>query len=79
MRALPIREANGAAEPSEVADDTPGDNGAPFMEVAEALAYLEALIERVAANHPQDRPAILVTIRKLRADLLNLEKRIAAE
>ncbi len=78
MRALPIRETNSVGEPSVVAEDTPGDDGALFMEVAEALANLEALVERLAADHPQDRPAILVTIRKARADLLNLEKRLAA-
>ncbi len=83
VRTLPVRASSKPvrpARPAVVVEDAKVDDGSgAFMEVAGALVNLEALVERVAHNHPQDRPAVLAAIRKLRADLLNLEKQIAAE
>ena len=72
LRALPVRGINGSARPEVV-----GDNAA-FMEVAEALASLESLVERVVQEHPDSRAAVQAAIGKVRTDLLNLDKRIAA-
>jgi uncharacterized ParB-like nuclease family protein len=79
LRVLPIRGINGSARPVAVGDSTSdvGDGGAAFMEVAEALASLESLVERVVQEHPENQAAVLAAISKVRTDLLNLEKRVA--
>jgi hypothetical protein len=53
------------------------DGGAAFMEVAEALAGLEGLVERVVQEHPENRAAVRAAIGKVRTDLLNLDRRVA--
>jgi hypothetical protein len=80
VRALPVRGVNGSARPAVVADDTSdaGDGGAAFMELAEALASLEGLVERVVQEHPENRAAVRAAIGKVRTDLLNLERRVEA-
>lgn len=79
LRALPVRSINGSVRPEDVGDSTSdaGDGGAAFMELAEALANLEVLVERVVQEHPENRAAVRAAIGKVRTDLLNLEKRIA--
>jgi ParB-like nuclease domain len=80
FRALPVRGINGSARPEVVGDSISdaGDGGAAFMELAEALASLEVLVERVVQEHPDNRGAVRAAISKVRTDLLNLEKRVAA-
>lgn len=79
LRALPVRGINTSARPEDVGDSTSdaGDGGAAFMELAEALASLEGLVERVVEEHPENRAAVRAAIGKVRTDLLNLEKRVA--
>jgi hypothetical protein len=48
------------------------------MELAEALASLEGLVERVVQEHPENRAAVRAAIGKVRTDLLNLERRVEA-
>ncbi len=78
LRALPFRGSNGIAQPEVVVNRTldGGDGGAAFMELAEALASLEDLVERVVQEHPDNRSAVLAAISKVRTDLLSLEKRV---
>lgn len=80
LRTLPVRGINGSTRPEVVADSTSdvGDGGTAFMELAEALASLESLVERVVQEHPENRAAVQAAISKVRTDLLNLEKRVAA-
>jgi hypothetical protein len=80
FRALPVRGINGSARPEVVGDSTSdaGDGGAAFLELAEALASLESLVERVVQEHPENRAAVRAAISKVRTDLLNLEKRVGA-
>ena len=79
FRALPVRGINGSARPEVVGDGTldAGDGGAAFMELAEALASLEVLVERIVQEHPENRGAVRAAIGKVRTDLLNLERRVA--
>jgi hypothetical protein len=79
VRALPVPSTGGSARPEVVGDSTSdvGDDGAAFMELAEALASLEGLVERVVQEHPENHAAVLAAIGKVRTDLLNLEKRVA--
>jgi hypothetical protein len=79
FRALPVRGINGSSRPEVVGDSTSdaGDGGAAFMELAEALASLESLVERVVQDHPENRAAVRAAIGKVRTDLLNLERRVA--
>jgi len=72
LRALPVRGINGSARPEVTG------GSAAFMIVAEAMSSLESLVERVLQEHPENRSAVLAAISKVRTDLLNLEKRIAA-
>ncbi len=80
VRALPVPGINGSARPEVVGDQTADvcTGSAAFIEVAEALASLEVMLERVVQEHPENRAAVLAAISKVRTDLLNLEKRIAA-
>jgi ParB-like chromosome segregation protein Spo0J len=79
LRALPVRRTSGSTRTRVVQDSlSVSEDGEAFQEVAEALADLEAAAERVAEEHPGNRSAVVAAIRKLRTDLLNLEKRIAA-
>jgi len=80
FRALPVRGINGSARPEVVGDSTSdaGDGGAAFLELAEALASLEGLVERVVQEHPENRAAVRAAIGKVRTDLLNLERRVEA-
>ena len=80
LRALPVRGINGSARPEVVGDSTSDmdDGGAAFLELAEALASLEGLVERVVQEHPENRAAVQAAISKVRTDLLNLEKQVAA-
>jgi hypothetical protein len=79
LRALPVRGINGSTRPEVIGDRTfdVGNGGAAFMELAEALASLESLVERVALEHPESRAAVRAAISKVRTDLLNLERRVA--
>jgi hypothetical protein len=80
LRALPVRGVNGSARPEVVGDRTSevGNGGAAFMELVEALANLEVLVERVVRKHPHNRAAVRAAIGKVRMDLLNLERQFAA-
>jgi len=80
LRALPVRAINCSARPEVVGDGTSdvSDGGASFMELAEALASLEVLVERVIQEHPENRAAVRAAIGKVRTDLLNFERRIEA-
>jgi hypothetical protein len=82
-RALPIRGVNGSARPAVDrgggANLDPDEGGEAFREVAEALAALESLVERVAKQHPKNRAAIQSVIERVRRDLLNLAKRLATD
>jgi hypothetical protein len=80
LRALPVRSINGSARPEVVgvSISDAGDGGAAFMELAEALASLEVLVERVVLEHPENRAAVRAAIGKVRTDLLNLERRVEA-
>ena len=79
-RSLPVRGINGSARPEVVGNSTSdaSDGGPAFMELAEALASLEVLVERVVQEHPENRAAVQAAISKVRTDLLNLERRVAA-
>src|SRR5208282_1066371 len=80
FRALPVRGINGSTRPESVGYDTSDafDGGRAFMEVAEALASLEGVVERVVEDHPENRAAVRAAIGKVRTDLLNLERRVGA-
>jgi hypothetical protein len=80
LRALPVRSINGSARPEVVgvSISDAGDGGAAFMELTEALASLEVLVERVVLEHPENRAAVRAAIGKVRTDLLNLERRVEA-
>ncbi len=80
LRTLPISGRNGAVRFEDDGDDAPPNDTAnhAFLEVADALASLEALVERVVQEHPEKRAAVLAAISKARSDLLQLEKRVAA-
>jgi hypothetical protein len=79
-RALPVRGKNGRARLEVIVNPTSGngDGGPAFMELADALASLESLVERVVQEHPDNRSAVLAAISKVRTDLLSLEKRVEA-
>ena len=49
-----------------------------FIEISEALARLESLVERTVQEHPENRAAVRAAIRKVRVDLLHLENLLAA-
>jgi hypothetical protein len=78
-RSLPVRGINGSARPEVVGNSTSdaSDGGPAFMELAEALASLEVLVERVVQEHPENRAAVQAAIGKVRTDLLDLERRVA--
>jgi hypothetical protein len=78
LRALPIRAANGSERPAIGGDhnsDVEDGNGV-FSEIAEAFAEVEGFVDKVLEEHPEKRPGVLASIRKMRSDLLDLEKRL---
>ncbi len=78
VRELPFSGRNGGARLNNSGEVEPlNDMGnQAFLEVAEALAGLEELVQKVLTDHGDKRPAILAAIGKLRSDLLQIEKRI---
>ena len=78
LRALPIRAANGSERPAIGGNhnsEVEGGNGV-FSEITEAFAEVEGFVEKVLEEHPEKRPGVLASIRNMRSDLLDLEKRL---
>jgi hypothetical protein len=64
------QEADGSGSPNGEME------GQVFIEVTEALAGWEEMLETLVHDHPEKTAAVLAVIAKLRADLLQLEKRL---
>ena len=87
-RAVPLRGTNGTARPEAgvsavLTRQMAGDGGShvevgnpAFIEVADAMAGLEEMVEALAHDHPEKTAAVASMIAKVRADLLRLENHV---
>ncbi|MGO8928448.1 MAG: ParB/RepB/Spo0J family partition protein [Limisphaerales bacterium] len=89
VRALPVQSNTGyvrpkagvsAAHARQDAGGAGGSNGEAenpaFMDVADALAGVEEMVEKLAQDHPDSTAAVVAVIGKVRSDLLHLENRL---
>lgn len=86
LRTLPVSTPDwscvggGTARTPFQSVDTGGSNGdagnQAFIELADALAGVEELAEKLVNHDPDKTEAVLAMIGKLRTDLLQLEKRL---
>ena len=88
LRTLPVntptrsQTGGSAARAQHQADQGSGSNGEvenpAFIEVADAMAGLEEMVEDLVHDHPDNTTAVLSVISKVRSDLLQIEKRLRA-